>query len=54
MITRYALEHHLKETIDYLVKSYHGLSEIDILRRARLKALIQLRRSRCPSTDIRE
>ena len=36
--TRYALEHHLKETIDYLVESYHGFPEAEILRRARLKA----------------
>ena len=36
--TRHALKHHLAESIKHLVDSYHGMSETDILRFARLKA----------------
>ena len=36
--TRHALKHHLNESIKHLIDSFHGMSETDILRRARLKA----------------
>lgn len=36
--TRYAIDHYLQESIKHLIDSFHGLSEADILRRARLSA----------------
>jgi len=36
--TRHALSHHFEDTVKNLIASFHGLSEADILRRARLKA----------------
>lgn len=36
--SRHALKHHFTETMKHLIDSYHGMSESDILRRARLKA----------------
>ena len=36
--TRQALEHHLNESIKHLIDSFHGMSETEILRRAKLKA----------------
>jgi len=36
--TRHALAHHLPDTIQHLIASFHGLTEPEILRRARLKA----------------
>ena len=37
-VTRHALEHYFDDSIKKLIASFHGMSEADILRRARLKA----------------
>lgn len=52
--SRHALQHHLGDTIKYLVDSYHGLTETEILRRARLKASsieVILRAAHLPSSE---
>lgn len=36
--SRFALEHHLTDTVDYLTKSYHGLNEREIMACAHIKA----------------
>lgn len=52
--TRHALEHHFDDTIKYLVASFHGISEADILCRTKLKApsiATILRAAHEPSTE---
>ena len=52
--TRHALEHHFEDTIKNLIASFHGLSEPDILRRARLKAptiAVILKAAHAPSSE---
>ncbi len=52
--TRHALTHHFEETIKNLIGSFHGLSETDILRRARLKApsiAVILKAAHAPSSE---
>ena len=52
--TRHALTHHFEETIKNLIDSFHGLSETDILRRARLKApsiAVILKAAHAPSSE---
>lgn len=52
--TRHALTHHFDETIKNLIDSFHGLSETDILRRARLKAAsiaVILKAAHAPSSE---
>lgn len=51
--TRYALHHHLGDTTSHLVESYNGLTEQEILRRARLVAPsieVILRAAHAPSS----
>ena len=52
--SRYALNHHVAETIDYLSSCYHGLSEKGIIARARLRAPsfeVVLRAAHAPMTE---
>ncbi|KAB2917110.1 MAG: DEAD/DEAH box helicase, partial [Dechloromonas sp.] len=52
--TRHALAHHFEDTIKNLIASFHGLSEADILRRARLKApsiAVILKAAHSPSSE---
>jgi ATP-dependent DNA helicase RecG len=52
--TRHALEHHFEDTIKNLIASFHGLSEPDILSRARLKAptiAVILKAAHAPSSE---
>ena len=52
--SRYALEHHVADTVKHLTKSYHGLSEKEVIARARLKAEsfeVVLRATHSPRTE---
>ena len=52
--TRHALEHHFEDTINNLIANFHGMSETDILRRARLKApsiAVILRAAHAPTSE---
>ena len=52
--SRHALQQHLPDTIDYLTSCYHGLSETQIIERARLRAPsfeVVLRAAHAPSTE---